>query len=443
MFKKPTGVPGFITERLEAAAAVPAEQHTPEISGFIESCRLRDEVAALLEQRLPQAASERQRHVREVALRLVHADNLCAGAPLDFYHGGSKSWAIAQLRELADARCPTGWLSCGTSLEDQILSMLSTGHLSTQVDLDSLVLITATLQPPPVVSQLPVVARLLQLVLQPEARRLIEQQLAGAQADLTAPTITWEHLAGRVAEHAAHCCLFAGQHAGGAHTAALIRSTVRLCEQWLPQLAAAPGQPRVAPLKMLLALACALTNGPASWSAMAATLSHARSASSDYFLALAGYTFGILKTALANAGWTPPDSPADVLRWVQQAQAAHKRCKGLLPSVWTANLKDRRAPALAALPWLHSLAAAGTSWEPPGASATAGVAQGLFSDPNRNLRCAACGSAAMQLRACSGCGTRYCSRECQKKDWPAHKPSCQARQRERAAKGAAGGAGSM
>jgi hypothetical protein len=29
------------------------------------------------------------------------------------------------------------------------------------------------------------------------------------------------------------------------------------------------------------------------------------------------------------------------------------------------------------------------------------------------------------FKKCGGCGTRYCSKECQKNDWKVHKPSCQ------------------
>ncbi|KAJ7280376.1 ankyrin repeat-containing domain protein [Mycena rebaudengoi] len=46
--------------------------------------------------------------------------------------------------------------------------------------------------------------------------------------------------------------------------------------------------------------------------------------------------------------------------------------------------------------------------------------------PRSEKSCDACGISASALKNCGRCGVaRYCSPECQKKDWPSHKPTCQ------------------
>ena len=40
-------------------------------------------------------------------------------------------------------------------------------------------------------------------------------------------------------------------------------------------------------------------------------------------------------------------------------------------------------------------------------------------------QCSYCNTQHEDLKKCSGCGqVEYCGKECQKKDWPVHKPIC-------------------
>jgi hypothetical protein len=44
----------------------------------------------------------------------------------------------------------------------------------------------------------------------------------------------------------------------------------------------------------------------------------------------------------------------------------------------------------------------------------------------KKYSCSHCSKSGVSgdFKKCGGCGTRYCSRECQKNDWKTHKPSC-------------------
>lgn len=208
-------VPGFLLERLAAAKAVPAAERTPEVAGFIESCQLRDEVAALLAQPLPSgaaaAAEEQARRTRQAALRLVRADMLCAGAPLDEYNGAHQ-WAVELLT--APSAQDLG-LPPGADLYSRILAFgvrtAQDGQLSSAARLDSLLLIVAGMPPPPIVHQVPLLLVLMDMVARPAMRAALEPVLIEVQSGLPSPLLTWDQLVGRLAEHAAHCCFFANQ----------------------------------------------------------------------------------------------------------------------------------------------------------------------------------------------------------------------------------------
>lgn len=212
---------GFLRERLQTAAAVPVGERTPEVAGFVELCRLRDEAAALLAQPLPPSApaAERDCLALQVSLRLVKADHLCAGAPLDCYNE-AKTWAVQQVRSLASTHITAAGLPRNTGVEDAILDLLaSLGKQTGQPGcrphlLGTLLLITAALQPPPVVSGLPMVGRLLQLLLQPDVQGFLDAQLQQAQRSMPTPILSGDQLVGRVAEHALQCCVFAAVSPG-------------------------------------------------------------------------------------------------------------------------------------------------------------------------------------------------------------------------------------
>lgn len=142
----------------------------------------------------------------------------------------------------------------------------------------------------------------------------------------------------------------------------------------------------------------------------AAGIRSALAAGSDYTVALLG--FGLTRHAayFSQRGVPPPFSPSQFVGWVGQAQAAFARCKRLLPGVWVNNLTDRRTPALAALPWLQQLAAAGDRWAGPPTEAArqalregAAAQQKFIADPNLSTRCSVCSCSALTLKVCSKC----------------------------------------
>lgn len=48
-----------------------------------------------------------------------------------------------------------------------------------------------------------------------------------------------------------------------------------------------------------------------------------------------------------------------------------------------------------------------------------------FMGSDRAERCQKCNSQASSLKHCSGChSVRYCSKDCQRKDWKSHRPNC-------------------
>ncbi|PRW34082.1 hypothetical protein C2E21_7456 [Chlorella sorokiniana] len=215
-------VPGFLLERLQAAKAIPASERTPEVAAFIESCQLRDEAAAMQAQPLPSgaaaAAQEKQRRLRQVALRLVRADMLCAGAPLDEYNGAHQSVVDVFKGTLAGLTDANLGLPPGSDQHSRIIAFgwrtAEEGDLSPGICLDCLLLITAGLPPPPVTQQVPLLLLLLKMVTRSAARAALEPLLLEAQSGLPAPLLTWDQLTGRLVEHAAHCCMFAFELAG-------------------------------------------------------------------------------------------------------------------------------------------------------------------------------------------------------------------------------------
>ena len=58
------------------------------------------------------------------------------------------------------------------------------------------------------------------------------------------------------------------------------------------------------------------------------------------------------------------DPPSVVLGWLKQAEAAHRRCKGVLPKLWTYKLDKAWAIASNVKPWLEQLQQEGDRWRP-------------------------------------------------------------------------------
>lgn len=213
----PATVPGFLHERLVAAAAVPPAERTPEVAGLLESCCLKDEVEALLAQPLPSgaaaAAEERIQRTQQAALRLIRADMLSAAAPLDEYNG-TRLWIFELFKSTVRAHSEQqgGDLPLAGS-QEQFMAFgrhaIQSIQLSPAARLHSLLLAAAALPPPPVTEQLELLLLLLGVLAQPAARAALEPLLLQAQSSLPAPLLTWNQLAGRITVHTVHCCMCA------------------------------------------------------------------------------------------------------------------------------------------------------------------------------------------------------------------------------------------
>ena len=112
----------------------------------------------------------------------------------------------------------------------------------------------------------------------------------------------------------------------------------------------------------------------------------------------------------------PP--PSAVMAWLQEAEAAQRRCKALLPKQWVNLLDHKKAMAAAAKASLQHMQQRGDRWrqltpaEEREMDAAGKEAYEAWKDPassTRKLTCSGCGNWAPQLRVCSACReAQYC-----------------------------------
>ena len=110
-------------------------------------------------------------------------------------------------------------------------------------------------------------------------------------------------------------------------------------------------------------------------------------------------------------------APSAVLGWLQQAEAAHRRCKAMLPKHWTIDLDSMKAVAAPAKVSLQHLQQQGDRWRrlTPATQQELHAAdqdfQNFSSDDacTKQLTCSGCGKLALQLRVCGACReAQYC-----------------------------------
>ncbi|KAL4452141.1 hypothetical protein ABPG75_007803 [Micractinium tetrahymenae] len=142
-----------------------------------------------------------------------------------------------------------------------------------------------------------------------------------------------------------------------------------------------------------------------------------------------------------------PESVAAVVEAYERAAPALQRCQRVLPQIWVHMLERALAASAPMLPVVRAQMAeraaggAGTS-SPAEAEAVLEavqrarqaqqaqqqaprVAQLTSGGSEAALRCAACKQHAENLMRCGRCrAAQYCSVECQRKDWAAHKKAC-------------------
>ena len=125
-------------------------------------------------------------------------------------------------------------------------------------------------------------------------------------------------------------------------------------------------------------------------------------------------------------------SPVGAAALLKEGDDAYARCKRLLPPSWVAALKRERKVCLMMKPVLDEhMQHSPNAWQ----GALGGEEQ--FQQLRRAVRaqakageglprCDGCGLPAAQLKWCACRLKRYCGKDCQKRDFPAHKAECKA-----------------
>ena len=143
-----------------------------------------------------------------------------------------------------------------------------------------------------------------------------------------------------------------------------------------------------------------------------AALDVARQQGSDYWTVICSYQMAgnieIWVDESAVRQGIPP--PSAVLGWLLEAEAAHRRCKALLPKQWTADVDGKRPLAALAKDSLQRLQQQGDRWRrlTPAARQDLAAARQDYEDGQEEayaerVTCSGCGSFAPQLRRCGAC----------------------------------------
>ena len=130
---------------------------------------------------------------------------------------------------------------------------------------------------------------------------------------------------------------------------------------------------------------------------------------------------------------SPAVSPAAAVALLKEGDAAQARCRKVLPHSWAAMLKAEHDVAWALKPVLERhLQRSPNAWQ----AALQQEAQGKAKQRVRQVQaraglredappcCDGCGVAGQELKWCACRLKRYCSKECQRRDFPAHKAEC-------------------
>ena len=243
------------------------------------------------------------------------------------------------------------------------------------------------------------------LLRQPAVRRRLERELADAQQALPRPLLTYEQLLAFFVDAALGLAMKnvgIGIMSGPAELAA------RVADELLPGLA--PDNPR---LLVNAASAIHKLGDPKHYSAMRNALLAAERQGSDYNMADCAYSLAV-DAATADDQAVLQDPPSTLLRWLQQGEAAHRRCKSVLPKVWSHKLTGRKMLDPLIKPWLQQLQREGDRWRPsPELSfqmMQLSVREYVAAPPpEAAITCDGCGKRAAQLRRCGGCKeVQYC-----------------------------------
>lgn len=249
-------------------------------------------------------------------------------------------------------------------------------------------------------------------------RRRLEHKLAAVQQHLARPLLSYEQLLAYFVDWALQLAILTeGDDAlttvdKSQATMAVRRAAVEL----LPKLT--PDNPRY----RLSAVAASLRiPSPQHRNALQMTHDAMRVAEeqrSDIGVASCGYQIAQLSFAYADSDLAALQgtSPSDVVTWLQQAEAAHRRCKGVLPRMWTLTVEESKAAAMPLKSWLQQLQQEGDRFRPMPMNESRELTKKyeedlklMWESPLGALDCDGCGRSAVQLRRCSNYKeTQYC-----------------------------------
>lgn len=392
---------GFLHARLAATAAIPPERRSYDAAVFVEYCQLQQEVLEALERRGgggPLQCLE--------ALKLARAEYISLGSPLD-YSTQLHNYVTEQVYGLAG----------NVDVGHKILALLKpdTRLLTWATLVAGLQIIFCTRGVPGLLSMSNAAVGLLQ---QPSVRRRLERKLAAVQQGLPRPLLTYDQMLAFFAAFEA----FLMRPEGGARDPVLLGlppgglMAGRLAVELLPKLA------RDSPRFLVDAAGAALFSQQLRniYPVVHDALRAAEEQGSNYYVAYCGYRLADAALLSLFASRAPEDledyPPSALLAWLQQAEAAHRKCKGLLPHKWTVDLDMQKALALPAKPWLQRLQQEGDRWRPPLPEMEAGFIEvasqrldAVRESPFCELECDGCGRTAAQLRKCGSCKeAQYC-----------------------------------
>ena len=133
---------------------------------------------------------------------------------------------------------------------------------------------------------------------------------------------------------------------------------------------------------------------------------------SDYYLAKSGYTLGTFTLVMPDLDLAEQQRhpPSALFGWLEQAEAAHRRCKGVLPKQWTAQLDRLKISSRPHKAWLLLQ---GDTWREAPLSVSrhiVAVVDDVNSGHYSHARlCCGCGRQASALRRCGACQVvQYC-----------------------------------
>lgn len=400
-------VAGFLQERLAAAKAIPLERRTPDVSAFIETCRLQQEVAEALE--LPAVPTTTVESSGSEVFSLYVDEGITsplAWSPRLHSYAHDQLVALSMRGKLFHA---------GTSLDTvakATAALLSTvSEKSREEMLGTLTTANAA------VAQLQ----------QPAMRRRLKRELAAVQRQVGWQLLSYEQLLALFVKYAGDVSetlvmklsrtVEAAQRlaASPATTKRAMQAGVLKAFEATTELLSRlePDRPR-----FLMYAASALNGvalftddkrGPANGrrvELLERALRLAEQQGSDFFAAACGYS--LVTTAVFEDDTQQAFRPSVVLGWLQRAGAAHRRCKGVLPSAWTLPLM--RHEFLGVEPWLLELQQQGDRWHPRSLASMQGNFAAGYLNPNGvgNV-CTGCGRVMVQLRTCGGCKeAKYC-----------------------------------